>query len=343
MNTINDYGKISVIVPVYNIVKFLSKCVDSILNQTYKNLEIILVDDGSTDGSESLCDEYEKKDKRVIVIHKTNGGQASARNMALDVVSGDYIGFVDSDDWIFEDMFESMVTALVSTHSDMALCGVINDHIFAKKAYKYFNQSVEFNRDELMKEYLGTSHIGCALWNKLYKRELWENIRIPEVRAREDIMVLHFVIGRCNKAVHIGDCKYVQFVRPGSTEQKFSINKLAVIEAQESIMKYVKDNFPQFYPFVELNVARECVALIEEIFSVDKKLYKNSLEKLHNQLIRELELHKDHDLTNDNEYKWLLSVSNNIEILLKNAIKRRLKLKIINRLKKICLLFRTYR
>ena len=113
---------ITVIVPVYNVEKYLTRCVDSIINQTYKNLEIILVDDGSTDSSPAICDNYAKKDSRINVIHKQNNGASSARNAALDIASGDYIGFVDSDDYINRDMYASLFDSIVDSGSDMAIC-----------------------------------------------------------------------------------------------------------------------------------------------------------------------------------------------------------------------------
>ena len=113
--------KISVIVPVYNVEKYLRKCIDSLTNQTLKDIEIILVNDGSTDNSGSIIDEYAKQDKRVIAIHKENGGQSSARNMGLDIAKGKYVGFIDSDDWIELDMYENMYLALVKGNADSRL------------------------------------------------------------------------------------------------------------------------------------------------------------------------------------------------------------------------------
>ena len=121
MNSVK--GLISVIVPVYNVEKYLDKCVQSIVNQTYKNLEIILVDDGSTDHCPALCDEWAKKDERIQVIHKKNGGLSSARNTAIDVISGEYVIFVDSDDWIDLDMIASMLEFAETNDADIVSGG----------------------------------------------------------------------------------------------------------------------------------------------------------------------------------------------------------------------------
>ena len=116
--------KISIIVPVYNVEKYLKTCLDSIINQTYQNLEIILVDDGSTDNSGEICEEYRKTDSRIILIHKENEGLSMARNFGLDIASGDYISFVDSDDFIARNMMEALYNRLLETQSDMAICSI---------------------------------------------------------------------------------------------------------------------------------------------------------------------------------------------------------------------------
>ena len=114
---------ISIIVPIYNVEVYIRNCVDSILGQSYENIEIILVDDGSPDNCGDICDEYGSKDKRIKVIHKKNGGLSSARNAGIDIATGDYLGFIDSDDWIESDMYESLYTALTSHKADISVCG----------------------------------------------------------------------------------------------------------------------------------------------------------------------------------------------------------------------------
>ena len=115
--------KISIIVPIYNVEKYLPKCIDSIINQTLENIEIILVNDGSTDSCAEIIESYANKDNRIKVIHKKNGGQSSARNMGLDIAKGEYIGFVDSDDWLHYDMYENMYKSIKKVNSDLCVCG----------------------------------------------------------------------------------------------------------------------------------------------------------------------------------------------------------------------------
>lgn len=166
--------KISVIVPIYKAENYLRKCVDSILNQTYKNLEIILVDDGSPDGSGAICDEYAKKDKRVVVIHKKNAGVSAARNSGLDIAKGDYVAFVDSDDYVDEKMYEALVGAFEKTKADLVICdhySVCGDKILSKS--KHETASFYKNNEKDRPILFGACNINInAPWNKLYKMKL---------------------------------------------------------------------------------------------------------------------------------------------------------------------------
>ena len=172
---------ISIIVPIYQVREYLVKCVDSILNQTYKDIEIILVDDGSHDGSERICDDYKKKDSRIKVVHKPNGGLVSARKAGLSVAQGDYIGYVDSDDWISEAMYEALLNEMITTDSDVIVCAhyeVQNDSI--RKVENYLNAGV-YDGEKLQKElfpqmmYVPKNRrwgLSPAAWDKLFKKEL---------------------------------------------------------------------------------------------------------------------------------------------------------------------------
>ncbi|MBQ2932571.1 MAG: glycosyltransferase family 2 protein [Clostridia bacterium] len=257
---------ISVIVPVYNVEKYLEKCIDSILAQTYKNLEIILVDDGSTDNSGKICDEYEKKDARIKVVHKENGGQGSARNLGLDICKGQFVSFVDSDDRIKPDMLERMLSALQKNSADIAICGIATN-----TGIKYIDNPVfecerVFNSGELMKEYVTTGNIHTGPCNKLYKRELFGNIRFPEIRVNEDYFIMHRLLGQSKKAVHTGENLYIQNIRPGSTEQsEFSERNFVLLDCAEDLIEYYKENFPDVYEFAAYNKVNDIAGLIWKI------------------------------------------------------------------------------
>ena len=161
-----DEGKISVVVPVYNVEDYLDRCVKSIISQTYENLEVILVDDGSADGSPVMCDSWAQKDPRIKVIHKPNGGVSSARNAALDAATGDFIGFVDSDDWIENDFYELLMKSLAENGSDIAFCGYyVVERSGEKKGYKNLLDSSICDRNRYL-YIVGSGGDGGFIWNK---------------------------------------------------------------------------------------------------------------------------------------------------------------------------------
>ena len=177
--------KISVIVPVYNVKLYLHKCVDSILNQTYQNIEVLLIDDGSTDGSSDICDSYTEKDSRIKVVHKKNGGLSSARNTGLDMATGEYILFVDSDDYIDIEMIRRLYDALVKTGADMSVCNIRMVGVDGLTTFPYPENVV---RDEEMDEalywrkvYEPNAICYVVAWNKLYQKHIWEKNRYPAV------------------------------------------------------------------------------------------------------------------------------------------------------------------
>lgn len=180
---------VSVIVPVYKTEKYLRQCVDSIIHQTYKNLEIILVDDGSPDGSPAICDEYAMIDDRVKVIHQKNAGQSVARNVALDLCCGDYISFVDSDDWLEIHAIECLINKAEENNFDVIIfnANTVQNDVKTERFFPYENGLI-MTAAELVDLTL-KDIIGGQPWFKLYRKELWSNIRFPEGRIYEDLAV----------------------------------------------------------------------------------------------------------------------------------------------------------
>lgn len=201
--------KISIIIPVYNVEKYLKTCLDSVINQTYQNLEIILVDDGSTDNSGKICEEYKRADSRIIVIHKKNEGLSMARNNGLDIASGEYISFIDSDDYISKNMMETLYNRLLKTQSDMAVCSIqyVDDtgKNLCSKAKFNFNDIV-LGQNEFWKIYSSAGHTECVVaWNKLYKRKILEQLYYPRGKTREDEFLLPYIIERCFRICSVSD------------------------------------------------------------------------------------------------------------------------------------------
>lgn len=211
---------ISVIVPVYNMEQYLDRCMESVLQQTYSGLEIILVDDGSTDLSPAKCDEYAKRDSRIKVIHKTNGGLSDARNAGLKLATGDYIGYVDSDDWIEPDMYACMYQACIDHGAQLAVCRYFVEHS-AKNLSKAAGdrhssldasgEVVSFSRDELLKSYISGDNgyvIYNSVWSKLFHRDLVAGMVFPKGRNSEDILYTTRAFCRTERAVYLDRCFY---------------------------------------------------------------------------------------------------------------------------------------
>ena len=197
---------ISVIVPVYNVENYLNKCVDSIVNQTYTNLEIILVDDGSPDNCPKNCDEWAKKDSRIRVIHKENGGLSSARNAGLDIMTGTLVGFVDSDDYIAPNMYEKLYNAMIENDADLSACN-----------YEFFDESGKKLGGSRLSERCITGKQALAdiyrtvysvAYNKLYKHEIFKSLRYTNGYIHEDEIIIHHILGQCNKIIVISDNLY---------------------------------------------------------------------------------------------------------------------------------------
>lgn len=231
-----DNCLISIIVPVYNVSKYLEKCVQSLIVQEYKNIEIILVDDGSTDGSGELCDVLAKEDERIKVIHKQNGGLSSARNAGIKFCSGDYIGFVDSDDYIEPQMYSKLMCALKKNNADMVLCGFKCVDENGEVLEKIDGVRTELLSQEDMFDRIDTKNqkYWCYViaWNKLYSRAIFDNVLFPEGRIHEDEFIIHHIISNCNLIVSLEDELYYYVQRKGSiTATTFNAKRLDEVDA----------------------------------------------------------------------------------------------------------------
>lgn len=235
---------ISIIVPVYNTMKYLVRCVESILNQTYKELQIILVDDGSTDGSGALCDDYAAKDKRIFVIHKENGGLSSARNAGLDVAAGKYIGFVDSDDYIEADMYEKMLHEIERHSADMCICSSYDEEENGKKDISITEHSeIILNSEQALERLNPFYDFGMAVWSKLCRTEFFHDIRFPIGKTCEDYYVTPLLFDKCKAIVYLPLPLYHYIQREGSiTKNSKSFND--AIEANQFFSNFLRNRHP---------------------------------------------------------------------------------------------------
>ncbi len=219
--------KISVIVPVYKVEKFLDRCVKSLIEQTYTNLEIILVDDGSPDSCPQMCDKWAKKDDRIIVIHQTNKGLSEARNSGMDIATGDYIAFLDSDDYVFPDMYEKLYTALKANNVDLVACGYVDVDEYGNLIKRNVFKGNEFKYEKVYsgKEYASFffSNLSISIvWDKLYSKEIIGDNRFKPGVACEDILFLSNIINNQVSMVFIEDSLYYYTVRKNSITYGFN-------------------------------------------------------------------------------------------------------------------------
>lgn len=288
---------VTVIVPVFNTERYLVPCLDSIIKQTYKNIEVIVIDDGSTDNSYEICKRYEAEDRRVKVFKKENAGQGVARNYALDYANGDYIAFVDSDDSIQDTMIECMVNACEKSDSQICVCGYAV-HNLNKVVYRCPNAR-ELDHNELMHAYITTKDICGCPWNKLYKRILFEQTRFPEIRANEDAYIMPDLFLKCDKAVIISNALYNQNVRIGSTERSgFSKKSLCILEAEDHLRNIIEQNYPKEVEYIQLRKAKEYVYLLQKSASIQSI---SDFFEIHRMMIQEIQLRRNGISVNNKE------------------------------------------
>lgn len=250
--------KISIIIPVYKVEKYLPKCLDSVLQQTYKNLEIILVDDGSPDRCGEICDEYGKMDARIKVIHKKNEGVARARNDGIEVATGNYISFIDSDDWISSRAYEWMYRCMKKEKADCVIggCVTVQDQNrklkFPKNTFSYQVECKE--PEEIVKKLLLN---GSAMWNRLFRREIFQTVRFPENRINDDEVAVLHAYALCDKIVLLNRPTYFYRIRRNSiTTSSFSIRNIDYYYNSLENERFVQETFPQLISYAEFKVIK---------------------------------------------------------------------------------------
>ncbi|MBR5754904.1 MAG: glycosyltransferase family 2 protein [Erysipelotrichaceae bacterium] len=238
--------KISIIIPVYNVEPYIDRCLNSVVNQTYDNIEIIVVIDGSEDGSEKICIEYAERDDRIILIKQENRGLSAARNTGLSYVTGEYIMFVDSDDYVEKDFCLLPLQRLKETDSDIVMFD--NDMISSGKSeYPILNETEFVTTDNiklLRMNILG--NINEAVWNKIFKAELFNDIRFPEGEVFEDIATLYKILEKCERFSYLQKTLYHYIKRDGSITDDHSIERQDVEFVQRSKkFEYLRLKYPE--------------------------------------------------------------------------------------------------
>ena len=258
---------ISVIVPIYNVEKYLARCVDSIVNQTYKNLEIILVDDGSPDRCPQMCDDYAKKDSRIKVVHKKNGGLSDARNAGMAVATGEYISFIDSDDYVSDDFFECLLDVMNKENSDIAECSVVK--FYEDNRFDEFSDDLSvktYDTQDAMSALIAENPFHQHVWNKLYKTELVKDIPYAVGKLNEDEFWTYQVFGRANKVSKLNKTMYYYFQRNSSIMGVgYNIRRLDALEGKANRQKYIENNFPDLSTQAKIDLYGSCMFAYQSV------------------------------------------------------------------------------
>ena len=292
---------ISVVVPIYKVEKYLRRCVDSILNQSYANLQIILVDDGSPDNCGTICDSYREQDIRVEVIHKENGGLSDARNAGIEVATGQYITFIDSDDYVACNYVEELLRAMTVANSDMSVVGVdiVSENKPCSTLAVVGNVRTLTGEDAI--ELALRTDFRQSAWGKLYRREIFDSIHFPKGLLYEDLAVVYNILAMTGR-IALSDAKLYKYeVRPGSIMQtSFNINHYNSLCVTDNAMDFVRLNYPEFEILSNGRRVYSYFTVLRRILTCpDKKKYsseiidlKRRIDKYSKGLIRRKEIKK---------------------------------------------------
>lgn len=278
---------ISVIIPVYNVEQYIDECIESVVNQTYTTLEIILVNDGSKDASGRICDEWSKRDGRIRVIHKRNGGLSDARNTGILEAKGTLIGFVDSDDIIHPLMYERLYKIMKETNSDVSCCGIDKTCFFPRnRADKKFKEKIKlYSPQEALEAIIREKAVFVTVWNKLYKKEDIIKILFPINKCHEDEFWTYRVIGKIKKIAETESTYYGYRQREGSIMGKrYSIHRLDLLEARKKRLDFLEKNYPALVSLARCDLRFECIRAFQYsllyLEGADKKKGKDCIRSL---------------------------------------------------------------
>lgn len=268
---------ISVVIPVYNTENYLEECLNSVVEQTYKNLDIILIDDGSTDKSGEICDIYAKKDNRIRVYHIENSGQSVARNSGIKIANGKFISFIDSDDWIDKEFYEKMISHLEKYDADIAVCG--RKLIYPNKSIIKFVDTAPkiFNKKKALEELMLARSFDSSTCDKLYKMDLFKNVRYPCDKTSEDHAVVYKLILNSSKIVHIGDALY--YYRKGiagSVSERIEPKSYDLIEIKEQVVNEIVYNYPELEKIAQTYLNSSIIGLKSRIEMSSKEVQEST-------------------------------------------------------------------
>lgn len=273
MKEVSD-ALISVIVPVYNVEKHIKRCVESIIKQNYNNIEILLIDDGSVDNCPQICDDYAKRDKRIKVFHKNNGGLSDARNYGLKHANGEYVIFIDSDDSVKENYVESLYNVIIDDSSDIAICGNID---------VYKDISIErhpktrktYDKLSAIKEVFYDNDIDTCAVSKLFKKELFDNQLFPVGKVFEDTWIIPRIFCECNKISVLPESLYFHYINSNSiVTSEFNPKRMDLYYNSLDVVKYVSEMYPNLEKAGICKITHSCISTAMSLVK-SKKIYRD--------------------------------------------------------------------
>ena len=280
--------KISVIVPIYKVEKYLRRCIDSIINQTFKNIEIILVNDGSPDNCPKICEEYKNKDNRIIIINQENQGLSAARNSGIRIARGQYLVFIDSDDYIEEDMIEYLYEGIVKYDVDISCCGYVAVYDNGiKEKITVPSEDTIYKKEEALNILLLNGYIDVVAWNKLYKKELFNNILYPTGKLYEDMLTTYKLISVSDKILLRPKEKYFYCKRNDSIGgNQFSNKTLELLKACDEVYNYVAKEY-KATPILEIARIQWYVVVWNKMI-LSNEFDKNLLSKIRKMIYKNI-------------------------------------------------------
>lgn len=267
--------KVSIIVPIYNVEKYIAKCLDSIVKQDMSDIEIIVVDDGSTDSSVEICEQYVSLDNRIRLIHQENQGLSMARNNGIDIATGEYIGFIDSDDWIKPDMYSTLYNNAAEHDADISMVN-FNYVMPSGEHIPFANENTGTKVFEgIYKVAHNVRTTNNFAWNKLYRKSLFENIRFPKGKTFEDIFTMYRLIDVANKIVVSSESKYYYVRRDDSiTLSSFNMSHIDNIEAYIERYRYISAKYPKFESTCRKQIFTSVIWVMGKLYMTgDTELY----------------------------------------------------------------------
>ena len=277
---------VSIIIPVYNVETYLVRCIESVRNQTYSNIEVLLIDDGSTDSSLTICEEYAKKDDRIMVYHKENGGLSSARNYGIDKANGKWLFFLDSDDWISLNAISDLLTSAIEFNCQIS----IGCFLFCYSPKDFIEQATSKNIEvytsqEALYEMTSGLKFEFHACNKLFEKNLFDGIRFPINKLYEDMFTIYKVVDNAQDVVYNSKAKYAYFQRSESiANSSFNIKQMDWYYALKEYQSFCKKNYPELKEVLNNYSIFTCISLINKLMNSDLKKYYQEYSLLRNEI-----------------------------------------------------------